>query len=58
MGADVVVINKNDLAGMMDVSIEKLTEDVHKLKPGLQVISTSCKTGEGIGKVADALLAA
>jgi hydrogenase nickel incorporation protein HypB len=57
LGAKIVVINKTDLAGAMEVSVEALTADVHKLKPDIQVIPTSCRTGEGIDEVAAALLA-
>ena len=41
MGAQLVVINKIELADIMEVSVEKLIEEVHKLKPDLQVIPTS-----------------
>ncbi len=57
LGSQIVVINKTDLAEAMDVSIEELTRDVHKLKPDIKVISTSCKTGAGVEDVAAALLA-
>lgn len=57
LGADIVVINKTDLAGAMDVSVEELTRDVHTLKPDIKVIATSCKTGAGVEDVASALLA-
>ncbi len=57
LGAQVVVINKIDMAGAMDVSVDDLANDVHKLKPDIKVIPTSCKTGEGIDEVAAALLA-
>jgi len=57
LGAQVVVINKIDMAGAMDVSVDDLVNDVHKLKPDIKVIPTSCKTGEGIDEVAAALLA-
>ena len=56
-GAEIVVINKVDLAGAMEVSVEALTEDVHKLKPDIQVFATSCKTGAGLDSVAAAILA-
>jgi hydrogenase nickel incorporation protein HypB len=56
-GAAIVVINKADLAEVMDVSIAELTRDVHRLKPDIKVIATSCKTGAGIDEVAQALLA-
>jgi hydrogenase nickel incorporation protein HypB len=55
-GADVVVINKIDLAETMGVKAEELTRDVHTLKPDTQVIPTSCKTGAGVDEVAAALL--
>jgi hydrogenase nickel incorporation protein HypB len=57
LGAQLVVINKIELAEIMGVSVQELIADVHKLKPDLPVIPTSCKTGEGIDKVASAILA-
>jgi hydrogenase nickel incorporation protein HypB len=57
LGADLVVINKIDLADVMGVSVENLIADVHTLKPGLKVIGTSCKSGTGVDEVATALLA-
>jgi hydrogenase nickel incorporation protein HypB len=57
LGAQLVVINKIELAETMGISVEKLIADVHKLKPGLRVIPTSCKTGEGVEDVAMAILA-
>jgi hydrogenase nickel incorporation protein HypB len=56
LGAELVIINKSDLASVMDVSIARLTEDVHTLKPEIKVLSTSCKTGAGLDDVAAALL--
>ncbi|MDB6066431.1 MAG: Hydrogenase accessory protein HypB [Pedosphaera sp.] len=55
LGADVVVINKVDLAEIMGVSVEQLTSDVHTLKPDIKVIPISCKTGFGLDRVAEAL---
>ena len=57
LGAEVVVINKIDLAEAMEVSVEQLIDDVHKLKPDIKVIPTSCKRGTGIDEVAQTLLA-
>ena len=57
LGAQIVVINKLDLADAMDVSIADLARDVHRLKPDIQVIPASCKTGIGIDLLASALLA-
>ena len=57
LGAQIVVINKLDLAEAMGVSIADLARDVHTLKPDIQVIPTSCKTGAGVDELASALLA-
>ena len=57
MGAQLVVINKVELAETMEISVEQLIADVHKLKPDLRVIPTSCKTGAGLEDVAMAILA-
>jgi hydrogenase nickel incorporation protein HypB len=57
LGADIVVINKIDLAKVMGVKVEDLARDVHTLKPDSKVIPTSCKTGAGLDEVAAALLA-
>ena len=57
LGAQFVVVNKIDLAEAMGVSVAELAEDVHKLKPDITVIPTSCKTGEGLDDVMAALLA-
>jgi len=58
LGAAMVVINKVDLAGAMEVSVEELARDVHALKPDIKVIPTSCKTGAGLEEVAAALMSA
>src|SRR5205823_6439498 len=41
LGAEIVVINKTDLAEAMGVSVGELTRDVHTLKPDIKVIPTS-----------------
>ncbi|HEY2143414.1 MAG TPA: hydrogenase nickel incorporation protein HypB [Candidatus Udaeobacter sp.] len=56
LGAQIVVINKIDMAQAMEVSVDELANDVHKLKPDIKVIPTSCKTGEGVNRVAEALI--
>ena len=56
LGAQIVVINKLDLAEAMEVSVAALAQDVHTLKPDIRVIETSCKTGAGIDALAAALL--
>jgi hydrogenase nickel incorporation protein HypB len=57
LGAEMVVINKTDLAEAMGVSVQQLTQDIHTLKPDIRVIPTSCKKGTGVEEVASALLA-
>jgi hydrogenase nickel incorporation protein HypB len=57
LGAQIVVINKIDMAEAMEVSVDALAGDVHTLKPDIKVVPTSCKTGEGIDDIAEALLA-
>jgi hydrogenase nickel incorporation protein HypB len=57
LGADLVVVNKVDLAAAMEVSVDGLTADVHKLKPDVKVIPTSCKSGDGLDELTTALLA-
>jgi hydrogenase nickel incorporation protein HypB len=55
MDADVVVINKVDLAQAMNVDIEQLEKDVKTVNPKAKVVATNCRSGEGVGKVAEAL---
>jgi len=57
LGAQIVVINKIDLADAMGVSVEALINDVHILKPDIKVIPTSCRNGAGLDEVAQTLLA-
>jgi len=55
MEADVVAINKVDLAEAMGVDIKKLEKDVKTINPKATVVATNCRTGEGVGDVAKAL---
>ncbi len=57
LGAEIVVINKIDLAQAMEVSVDQLISDVHKLKPDMTVIATSTRTGAGLDQLEKALLA-
>ena len=52
LGAQVVVINKIDLAEAMDVSVAQLERDVYHLSAEIRVIATSCKTGTGLEEIA------
>ncbi|MCW4042107.1 MAG: hydrogenase nickel incorporation protein HypB [Candidatus Bathyarchaeota archaeon] len=55
MEANVVVINKLDLAEAMNVEFEKLKADVIGINPKAEVIGTSCKNERGIIYVIGAL---
>lgn len=55
LGADIVVINKIDLAEAMGVEVEQLSRDVHTLKPDIRVVPASCKTGAGLEETAGLL---
>ena len=53
--ADVAVVNKIDLARLMEVSPELLKEDLKKIKPDLLVAFTNCVTGAGLSRVVEGL---
>jgi hydrogenase nickel incorporation protein HypB len=55
LDADVVLINKVDLAAAMGVDPDALVRDVHNLKPSIKVVKTSCTRGDGIDKAIEAL---
>ncbi|MGQ9542773.1 MAG: hydrogenase nickel incorporation protein HypB [Candidatus Bathyarchaeia archaeon] len=55
MEADVVVINKLDLAEAMEVEYDKLRGDALAINPKTRVVGTSCKNGSGIDQVVEAL---
>jgi len=55
LGADIVVINKIDLAEVMGVKVEQLIRDVHTLKPDIRVVPASCKTEVGLEEIAQLL---
>ncbi|MEM3004733.1 MAG: hydrogenase nickel incorporation protein HypB [Candidatus Bathyarchaeia archaeon] len=55
MEADVVVINKLDLAEAMGVEFEKLKGDAIKINPRTRVVGASCRNHIGIEEVIDAL---
>lgn len=55
MDANVVAINKLDLAKAMEVEPEKLSADIAKLNPRAATFPTSCRNGEGLEDVIKAL---
>ena len=50
--AGLLVLNKVDLLTMTDFSVEEAVAAARDVHPGLEVIRTSCRTGEGIAEVA------
>jgi hydrogenase nickel incorporation protein HypB len=55
MDANVVAINKIDLATAMDVNVKKLEADVKQINPKAKVVATNCRTGDGVKEIAEAL---
>jgi hydrogenase nickel incorporation protein HypB len=51
MVADVVAINKMDLAGVLDVNPEALVRDIKTVNPKADTVMISCKTGEGFSEL-------
>jgi hydrogenase nickel incorporation protein HypB len=55
MTADVMVINKKDLAEVMNVDTEQLKKQVKEIKPDVKVAVTNALTGEGVEELIKAL---
>lgn len=53
--ADVVAINKVDLAKATGIDPQGFKKQLKELKPSLKVVRTNCMTGEGIAQVARVL---
>ncbi|MBN1389028.1 MAG: hydrogenase nickel incorporation protein HypB [Candidatus Thermoplasmatota archaeon] len=53
--ADVIVINKSDLAGVMEVDLDVLKRDANTVRPNSRVIVTDAKHGVGIEELMEAL---
>lgn len=45
---DVLVLNKVDAVGVFDFDFQAVEQRVRALNPGIRMVKTSCKTGEGI----------
>ena len=54
--SQVVVINKCDLLGVLDLDIDLVKENIKKVNPKSVIIELSTKTGEGLDKWTDWLL--
>jgi hydrogenase nickel incorporation protein HypB len=55
MTADVMVINKKDLAETMKVDTEQLKKQAKEIKPDMKVAVTNALTGEGVEELTKAL---
>jgi hydrogenase nickel incorporation protein HypB len=53
--ADLVVINKVDIAEAVGADQEKMVQDVKKLNPDVAVIKSSLKTGKGLEEIINAI---
>jgi len=55
LNADIVVVNKVDLAEIMGVNLEKLENEIRSINPKIKTVRVSCKTGLGIDKLIEIL---
>jgi hydrogenase nickel incorporation protein HypB len=56
-GIHVLILSKTDLSRFMDFDMERAEKECRSLNPGVRVFRVSARTGEGIGELADYLLA-
>jgi len=55
--ADVAVVTKTDLAGAVEFDWGAVSESIQAVRPGMQVLRVSAKTGEGMGSYLEFLAA-
>jgi hydrogenase nickel incorporation protein HypB len=55
MNADVLVINKKDLAKTMEIDTKQLEQQAKEIKPDLKVVVTDALTGEGVAELIKSL---
>jgi len=55
MNADVMVINKKDLAQTMKIDTQKLEKQAIQIKPDLKVAITNALTGDGVEELIKAM---
>lgn len=53
--ADLVVINKVDIADAVGADSDKMVNDVKELNPGVKVIKSSLKTGQGLDEIINSI---
>lgn len=54
--ADLVIINKIDLAQAVDCNLQLLESNIHQIKPDIPIFHTSAKTGEGVEELLQLLV--
>ena len=54
--ADLVVINKIDLAPYVDVNLDRMVSEAIEVRDGKPVLLTNCATGEGVDRVMNQLV--
>ena len=54
--ADLMVINKIDLAPHVDVNLDRMVSEATEVRNGKPVLLTNCATGEGVTQVMDQLV--
>ena len=54
--SDIAVINKVEIAEVMEVDPEQLKHDALTINPKIEVCLTSCKTGSGLENLKEILL--
>jgi hydrogenase nickel incorporation protein HypB len=55
---DLVLVNKIDLLPHLDVDLDKLLANINAVHPGVRLILTSAKTGEGVDELRDWIVGA
>jgi hydrogenase nickel incorporation protein HypB len=53
---DLVVVNKIDLLPHLEIDLEKLLANIDTVHPGVEVMLTSARTGDGVGALRDWLV--
>lgn len=53
--ADLVVLNKTDIAEAVQVDLAQPVSDLAAMRPGLRVVKTNCLVGDGVDEVLRAL---
>jgi len=56
MGAEIAVINKMEIADVMGIDVDALINDIHTVNPNTKVVTTSCRSGEGVDDLIELLL--